>query len=199
MEHAAMELNLIIRTIIGCKTKLHKNSFYDGRRIEPLEHLDRARYEGATQAFLVLLSHQSQGRYQPAAKGHPRMDQVNMPGIQRQIGYGRKTPPRPAHGKNRYTTFPPPQDHCEEPHAGSMQKELEKKEGKARQKARKEKKRKRGGMHIGAEELCRGSSVSLRRDIVMQTPRSCSSSAVASKIGKSEPFSFPLKTGWMYY
>jgi hypothetical protein len=74
-----------------------------------------------------------------------------------------------------------------------------KKEKQDKGKKRKEKKRKRGGMHVGAEELCRGSSISFRRDIVMQTPRSCSSSAVASKIGKSELFSFPLKTGWMYY
>ena len=210
MELAAMELNLMTRTIIGCKINTTTNiPSMPSEELKPLEHLDQARDEGATQAFIVPPSHQSQGRYQPAAKGNPRVDPSQHAQQSTQNGLRQKDTSSTRPWNISLHDFPSAarslrRAACSQ-YAKGTRKERRKsktkarKEKKRKEKKRKEKKRKRGGMHIGAEELCRGSSVNFRRDIVMQTPRSCSSSAVASKIGKSELFSFPLKTGWMYY
>ena len=60
MELAAMELNLMTRTIIGCKINTTTNiPSMPSEELKPLEHLDRARDEGATQKFRALLSHQA--------------------------------------------------------------------------------------------------------------------------------------------
>ena len=159
MELAAMELNLLTRTIIGCKINTTTNiPSMPSEELKPLEHLDQARDEGATQAFIVPPSHQSQGRYQPAAKGNPRVDPSQHAQQSTQNGSRQKDTSSTRPWNISLHKFP---STAKSPRrAAHWQYAKDRKEKKGKQdkgKERQEKKRNKEEWRIGAEEFGQGS------------------------------------------